>query len=203
MLPDFIHKHWIIILIVVIVIAVGVFVYFAFFYDYGDEQTTTNTLDNADVSQTPATSSVPLSQRMNPGNLRNLKDSSGNPLVTYKGEVQPNSDAFKIFTDWPSGFRAMGMNLYAYLKRGLNSLNTIIPTYAPSADNNNPAVYINTVSSGSGIDPSQTLTKADFTNGNYKKIIYSMSKVEQGSSFDPGVGIDAGYTNLLNDLGLS
>src|SRR5206468_2986060 len=87
---------------------------------------------------------VPLGiQQHNPGNLRHW---SGVPTV----------NGFASFESDASGIAAMKKQLELYFGRGLNTLDSIIGTYAPSSENDTGA-YISDVSGKTGFKHDQPL----------------------------------------------
>lgn len=111
----------------------------------------------------------------NPGNIRISS-------TAWKGKVPvaSNTDrAFEQFTAWVWGIRAMIKNLQSYQRdRGLNTLNQIISTWAPAADNNNTTAYVAAVSMDTGINPTQPLNLTD--KNTMRKLVKAMAKVENG-----------------------
>lgn len=109
----------------------------------------------------------------NPGNIR----ISNTP---WKGKIpvsQNTDQSFEQFTAWVWGIRAMIKNLKSYQRdRGLNTLNKIISSWAPAADNNNTAAYIAAVSMETGLSPTQPLNLTD--KNTMQKLVKAMAKVE-------------------------
>lgn len=70
-----------------------------------------------------------------------------NPANKWQGLVDnPNESVFETFSsDW-YGYRAAAVIIRRYIGRGLNTLVSIIRTWAPSSDNNPTSAYINYVS---------------------------------------------------------
>lgn len=121
----------------------------------------------------------------NPGNIRINKDK-------FQGEIQPSQDkAFKQFQNMAYGYRAVFINLDTYRKRGLNTIDKIIRSWAPENENNTQA-YINSVEKWSGVPCNKVLTE---NNGNdYIEIVAAMSRVENG--------IPANMTDVIGGFGL-
>ncbi|MBO7624526.1 MAG: structural protein P5 [Bacteroidales bacterium] len=108
----------------------------------------------------------------NPLNIRKSGD-------RFKGEVVPSSDAaFKQFLSDAYGYRAAFVILATYLKQGRNTIVAIVARWAPAADNNNTARYIENVERRSGIDRFQPLTAA--SGNDYIRIVAAMSQSENG-----------------------
>ena len=108
----------------------------------------------------------------NPLNIRRNKD-------RFKGEVVPSSDAaFKQFVSDAYGYRAAFVILATYLSQGRNCIVRIVAAWAPAADNNNTARYIENVERRSGVDRFQPLTAA--SGNDYIKIAAAMSYSENG-----------------------
>ena len=75
----------------------------------------------------------------NPGNIRKSSD-------LFKGEVRPSSNInFKEFKNNEYGYRAMFLILSTYLKKGYNTIFSIIARWAPTFENDT-ADYISFVS---------------------------------------------------------
>lgn len=118
----------------------------------------------------------PVSMRNNnPGNIR----VSSNP---WKGKVTsqklPNTDPrFEVFSDWVYGIRAMIKNLLTYRKRGLDTVRSIVSTWAPSSDGNETSSYIAYVANALGTDPDYVIT---FDRDTIYLLVSSMSEIESG-----------------------
>lgn len=107
----------------------------------------------------------------NPGNIEQNRD-------MFQGEVRPSQDKrFKQFRTMAYGYRAMFVTLATYNKRGLNSIDKIIRTWAPSVENHTER-YIECVERWSGVDRHKTLTLNCGTD--YIEIVAAMSRMENG-----------------------
>ena len=95
------------------------------------------------------------------------------------------------------GYRAMAKLFFTYFNRGDNTLRKLIATYSPPNENNTEK-YIYDVSQDSGISPNRILTKRDFTNGNVKKIIRSVSNQE--ISYVDESELSLGYNEFLKGI---
>lgn len=84
----------------------------------------------------------------NPGNL-NFAGQAGAMLEGSGGRFAKFQTAY-------DGLRAMARQLMLYAKRGINSVEGIISTWAPSSENNTGA-YVNSISSRLGVDPKAAL----------------------------------------------
>lgn len=84
----------------------------------------------------------------NPGNL-NYAGQAGAMLERSGGRFAKFQSAY-------DGLRAMARQLMLYAKRGINSVEGIISTWAPSSENNTGA-YVNSISSSLGVDPKAAL----------------------------------------------
>ncbi|WP_336792485.1 lytic transglycosylase catalytic [Pantoea anthophila] len=84
----------------------------------------------------------------NPGNL-NYAGQAGAMLERSGGRFAKFQTAY-------DGLRAMARQLMLYAKRGINSVEGIISTWAPSSENNTGA-YVNAISSRLGVDPKAAL----------------------------------------------
>lgn len=115
------------------------------------------------------TSGAPLGIRNNnPGNLRD----SG---ISWQGRVGGNQ-GFVVFDTAQNGLRALAKDLITKSKRGLNTIATIIPVYAPPSENNT-AAYIAQVASQTGFDPNQLLQPDE---GTLDALSNAIIVVEQG-----------------------
>lgn len=107
----------------------------------------------------------------NPGNL---KISSND----WKGKVPKTQNTDGVFEQFISpeyGIRALFIDLRSKLNRGVNTIEKILPIYAPTTENNT-AAYITSVENISGIARNKVLTVADLP-----RIIPAFIKVENGS----------------------
>jgi hypothetical protein len=93
-------------------------------------------------------------QNNNPGNI--IK--SGHH---WQGEITGSDSRFVTFRTAAEGTQAMGENLLAYDKQGLNTINKIINTWAPSSDGNNVNAYASLVSQRMGVGADETLNLHD------------------------------------------
>lgn len=84
----------------------------------------------------------------NPGNL-NYAGQAGAMLERSGGRFAKFQSAY-------DGLRAMARQLMLYARRGINSVEGIISTWAPSSENNTGA-YVNAISSRLGVDPKAAL----------------------------------------------
>ncbi|EOZ7397093.1 lytic transglycosylase catalytic [Escherichia coli] len=89
----------------------------------------------------------------NPGNL-NFAGQAGASLERPGGRFARFETAF-------DGLRALARQLMLYAGRGINSVEKIISTWAPAADNNNTTAYIRAVSQRLGVDPRAALNMSD------------------------------------------
>lgn len=80
----------------------------------------------------------------NPGNLRPTNAS------------QPSSGGYRVFNTYDDGLAALKNDLQVKINRGWD-LNQLESVYAPSADNNDPANYANTVARWLGINTTTPL----------------------------------------------
>ena len=101
--------------------------------------------------------------------------------MRYKGEKHPSTDAsFKQFESVEWGYRAMFVLLDTYNQRyGLNTLRGIISRYAPPEENHT-AIYIDFVSSLTGIDPDEVIDTRQ--RKTMIPIVAAMSKMENGQN---------------------
>lgn len=84
----------------------------------------------------------------NPGNLRYVAS------IAWKGQTGDDGTGYAVFDTAEDGIRALGHQLATYIGRGVNTVTSVITTYAPDTENNTDA-YITDVSNRMGIDPNQ------------------------------------------------
>ncbi|PXV60133.1 hypothetical protein CLV62_13153 [Dysgonomonas alginatilytica] len=107
----------------------------------------------------------------NPGNIRINGDK-------FQGEIIPSKDkSFKQFTSMAYGYRAMFAVLDTYRKKGLNTIEKVIRSWAPPSENNTQN-YIDSVVKWSGVSKDSILT--EHSGANYIKIVAAMSRMENG-----------------------
>lgn len=123
----------------------------------------------------------------NPGNIRLNGEK-------WKGEVLPSKDTdFKTFSSIAFGYRAIFVLLRTYLNNGLNTIEKIITTYAPSSENDTRA-YINSVVHTTGIPKDKVL---NFINPEEMiKVVEAISLVENGIRAD-ATEVKQGYNLFL------
>ncbi|MGQ6231052.1 hypothetical protein ACUNFK_22895 [Serratia sp. IR-2025] len=90
----------------------------------------------------------------NPGNL----NYAGQAGATKEG----GSDGrFAIFESMQHGVAALYRQLQLYFKRGINTLSSIVKTYAPASDNNNVDAYISALTKATGRGANEVLDSGD------------------------------------------
>jgi hypothetical protein len=113
----------------------------------------------------------------NPGNIRKSF------TTFWKGALSPvdNTDpAFEQFKTYEYGVRALIKNLVYYIsKKGLNTVELIISTYAPAIENDTEA-YINRVTRYTGFSRKQLLIAEKAT---LKKLCKAIILVENGGEY--------------------
>lgn len=110
----------------------------------------------------------------NPGNIRISTNA-------WKGKVpvaQNTDKAFEQFERYVYGIRAMIKNLLTYYGQGYNTLNKIIYRWAPPADNNDSATYVQFVQSRTGFSPDQVLNLKN--PDTMRKLVIAMTEMENG-----------------------
>jgi hypothetical protein len=85
----------------------------------------------------------------NPGNMRFIAASP------FNGQVG-NDAGFGIYDTAANGTRALGKQLQAYERRGLNTVREIISTWSPPAENDT-AAYVADVAGQLGVDADQVI----------------------------------------------
>lgn len=107
----------------------------------------------------------------NPGNIEISKD-------VFQGEIMPSLDnRFKQFQNMAYGYRAIFVTLDTYRKRGLDTIEKIINSWAPTVENHTQK-YIESVEKWSGVPRLKKLT--EHSGEDYIKIVAAMSRVENG-----------------------
>ncbi len=124
----------------------------------------------------------------NPGNIRPDK------AYTWQGSTG-EAGGFVQFSSPEAGIRAMTINLLSYNARGLNTVQSIISTWAPEKDNNKTGAYINDVSKALGVKPTDRI---DVSNPQImQQLVTAIIQKENGKQpYDPRVitnGIALGY----------
>ena len=139
-------------------------------------------LGMATASETVATlsylgqSNLPRGMRNNnPGNIR-----KGSTPWQGKIPLAANTDgAFEQFAAYVYGIRAMVKNLQSYQRdRGLNTIQQIVSTWAPAADNNDTAAYVAAVYMATGIPPTSPIDTTD--RATMRELVKAMTRVENG-----------------------
>ena len=106
----------------------------------------------------------------NPGNIRIS-------TIPWDGKVpvSQNTDGdFEQFYNAEDGIRAMARNLLTYYNRGLDTIEKMISTWAPSNENDT-AAYIRSVSMKTGID-----SKAKYPRDNIAPLVKAIIVHENG-----------------------
>ena len=107
----------------------------------------------------------------NPGNIRISK-------TKYLGEVTPSQDrAFKQFSTFGWGYRAMFVLLHTYRKNGYRTLRRMINRYAPPIENHTEN-YINSVGKWAGVFTDVELDTLD--PAVMIPVVSAMSRMENG-----------------------
>lgn len=109
-------------------------------------------------------------------NPLNIKYSPSNNWVGQTGKE--TNGPFAVFSSPVYGFRAAMKTLNSYRRRGIDSLEDIITTWAPSHENPNQNKYIQYVSQRTKILPAQRVNKSD-----YPKLVAAMAKFETGEEW--------------------
>lgn len=92
----------------------------------------------------------------NPGNL-NFAGQSG---ATKEGG---ESGRFAVFESMEHGVAALYRQLQLYFKRGVNTLSSIVKTYAPASDGNNVDAYVSALSKATGKGANEAIDAGDTT----------------------------------------
>lgn len=90
----------------------------------------------------------------NPGNL----NYAGQAGATKEGG---SGGRFAIFESMQHGVAALYRQLQIYFKRGINTLSSIVKTYAPASDNNNVDAYVSALAKATGKGANDVLDSGD------------------------------------------
>nr|WP_052923249.1 hypothetical protein [Escherichia coli] len=90
----------------------------------------------------------------NPGNL----NYAGQGGATMEGG---EGGRFAVFESMQHGVAALYKQLQLYFKRGINTLSSIVKTYAPASDNNNVEAYISALTKATGKGANEVLDSGD------------------------------------------
>jgi len=90
----------------------------------------------------------------NPGNL-NFANQAGATKESGAG------GRFAVFESMEHGVAALYKQLQLYFKRGINTLSSIVKTYAPASDNNNVDAYISALTKATGKGANEELDSGD------------------------------------------
>lgn len=90
----------------------------------------------------------------NPGNLN---------FVGQEGATREGGEGgrFAVFESMQHGVAALYKQLQLYFKRGINTLSSIVKTYAPASDNNNVDAYISALTKATGKGANEVLNSGD------------------------------------------
>ena len=130
----------------------------------------------------------------NPGNLRFDPSNrwQGRATMEQRSLDQLREREFEVFVSPEYGIRAMAVLLTNYFDRyGLNTLDRIIPRYAPSSENNTEA-YIRSVAAATGFQPAQPLDLHDYAT--MRALVVAIIRHENGQQ---------PYSDAVIDLGLA
>lgn len=135
----------------------------------------------------------------NPGNLRFDPSNrwQGRATMEQRSPEQLREREFEVFVSPEYGIRAIAVLLTTYFDRyGINTLDGIIPRYAPASENNTQA-YINAVWRSTGFQPAQPLDLHDYAT--MKALVLAIIRHENGvqpysdAVIDKGLAL-AGFT---------
>lgn len=107
----------------------------------------------------------------NPGNIER-----GTDAWQGMSEDQSSDERFIVFDGPEWGIRAIARILMSYNRRGVDTLQEVLATWAPPSENNTNA-YIASVSQQTGIVPDRVLSPSD-----YPAVIAALIRHENGSN---------------------
>lgn len=125
-----------------------------------------------------ATETTSQSQQEGPRGRRN--NNWGNIRLSttpWEGKVTGTDTAFETFNTPENGVRAAAKQIMTYIKRGKNTIQDIISTWAPSNENNTSG-YISRVSAITGYKPEDIVEAKDYDK--IKNLLKAMFQVELG-----------------------
>lgn len=128
--------------------------------------------------------STPLSNVMLPRGIRNNNplNIEYNQANNWRGQVGTDG-RFAIFEDDKWGFRAAARILRSYQKRGINTIHSIVHTFAPSHENNSNQ-YASNVSQWTGISMHSPVDARD--EDTVTRILQAMARMEVGRQYSYG-----------------
>lgn len=110
-----------------------------------------------------------------PGEARGLRNNNPTNLKAVGNEAR-DAQGFAVFANMAQGLAAARDQLYRYARRGINTIRGIVTKWAPAADGNQTAKYIDFVSKALGKSPDAPLSPAD-----YPALLAAMSRMEDGA----------------------
>lgn len=134
----------------------------------------------------------------NPGNL-NYAGQSG---ASKEGG---DNGRFAVFNSMGEGVAALYRQLQLYMKRGVNTIESIVNKYAPASDNNNVAAYIQQLVGATGKGAGDQLSSDD--QGTIFKLMRGIINHENGkgylsdSDIMGGIQLGAGASAMRNSPG--
>lgn len=130
-------------------------------------------------------SNNPMNLRFDPSNRW-----QGRATMDQRLPEQLREREFEVFVSPEYGIRAGAVLLTTYFDRyGLNTLDRIIPRYAPSSENNTEA-YIRSVAAATGFQPAQPLDLHDYAT--MRALVLAIIRHENGVQPYPDAVIDKG-----------
>lgn len=105
-----------------------------------------------------------------------------NQANNWRGQVGTDG-RFAIFEDDKWGFRAAARILRSYQKRGINTIHSIVHTFAPSHENNSNQ-YASNVSQWTGISMHSPVDARD--EDTVTRILQAMARMEVGRQYSYG-----------------
>jgi len=127
----------------------------------------------------------------NPGNIRLQFNADNSIKIMWHGQVpvaQQTDASFVQFISPEYGIRAIAKIMASYAARGLNTVASIINTWAPPTENDTTA-YIQAVANSMGVDPNATLSVSDDA-----ALIAAIVEHENGSQPYSTAQIDTGIS---------
>lgn len=114
-----------------------------------------------------------------PRGLRNNNPGNIQATDPWKGMIGSDERGFAMFQDISWGLRALAIDLSTKIRKGYNTVSTIIYRYAPPSENNTDN-YINLVCQYTGYDQDQILSSNETT---IARLIRAIMNVELGNSY--------------------
>lgn len=141
----------------------------------------------------PGATAAPRGLRNNnPGNVKALPNGQ-----LWAGQTGVDANGYAVFGSRDAGMEAARTNLRSYGKKGIDTVSSIVRTWAPAEDGNDTAAYIADVSRQLGVKPDQKLDLTD--EATLTRLSYAIARHENGAAFDHAGGAAGPPEAFVND----